>query len=293
LAPIYKFQPGEVRRSAHKKLIHEWIDWGRVRADIVKRIGFKRQETRFVLEHHAFLINLRGEARIGQDFIEGRSVGFRPRRPGSLIFVPAHHEWTGWDEGDETGSYLLMTIDPGFAELSLGQEHLAALKPSIGFRNNMIEASLQRVVSELRNPDPISIVMAESQAVQALAHLIRLSGTDEEILKGGLSLAQLQRIFTIIEDRLSTPPNLDELAGAIGVSRRHFFRAFKQSTGKTPHRYLAEYRLERTLDLLRSTDLLATEIAIECGFSSSSHFTYTFKRAFGLRPLDYRRRCRS
>ncbi|WP_247645376.1 AraC family transcriptional regulator [Agrobacterium tumefaciens] len=32
---------------------------------------------------------------------------------------------------------------------------------------------------------------------------------------------------------------------------------------------------------------------MECGFSSSSHFTYTFKRAFGLRPLDYRRRWRS
>ncbi|CUX06707.1 Transcriptional regulator, AraC family (fragment) [Agrobacterium fabacearum S56] len=222
MAPIYEFQPGEVRRSGHKKLIHEWIDWGRVRADIVKRIGFKRQETRLVLEHHAFLINLRGEASVGEDFVEGRSVGFRPRRPGSLIFVPAHHEWTGWDEGDETGAYLILTIDPSFAELALRQEHLAALKPSIGFRNNMIEASLQRVVAELRNPDPISVVMAESQAVQALAHLIRLNGADTEIIKGGLSLAQLRRIFAIIEDRLRTPPSLDELAGAVGVSRRHF-----------------------------------------------------------------------
>ncbi|MFK4259477.1 AraC family transcriptional regulator [Agrobacterium tumefaciens] len=229
---------------------------------------------------------------MGEDFVEGRSVGFKPRRPGSLIFVPAHHTWTGWDEGDEIGAYLLLTIDPRFAGKSLRPEHLEALKPSIGFRNAMIEASLQKVMAELRNPDPISVVMAESQAVQALAHFIRLNERRGEPVTGGLSLAELQKIFSIIENHLRAPPSLDELANAIGVSRRHFFRVFKQSTGKTPHEYLAEYRLKRAVDLLRDSQLMATEIAIECGFSSSSHFTSTFKRSFGMRPLDYRRRCR-
>ncbi|QAA98362.1 AraC family transcriptional regulator (plasmid) [Agrobacterium tumefaciens] len=293
VAPVFDFQPGEVRRSAHKELVHEWIDWGRVRADLVRRTGFKRQETKLVLNHHAFLFNLRGEATAGEDFIQGRSVGFRPRRPGSVIFVPARHEWTGWDEGDETGAYLLLTIDPSFAQKAMLPEHLAALKPSIGFRNTMIEASLQKVAAELRNPDQISVVMAESQAVQSLAHFVRLNEGDDEILTGGFSLGELQTLFSIIEDPLRPPPTLDELADAIGISRRHFFRVFKQSTGKTPHRYLAEHRLKRAVDLLRDTDLLATEIAIECGFSSSSHFTSTFKRSFGLRPLDYRRRWRN
>ncbi len=292
LAPKFEFQPGNVRQSAHTTLAHKWIDWGRVRADLVKRTGFKQQETKLGLDHHAFLINLQGDATAGEDFIEGRSIGFKPRRPGSLIFVPARHEWTGWDEGDEAGAYLLLTIDPWFAEKALRPEHLIALKPLIGFRDTMIEASLQKVAAELRSPDRISAVMAESQAVQALAHFIRLTGSDVEPLTGGLSLGEMRMIQSIIEDHLRPPPTLDELASAIGVSRRHFFRVFKQTTGKTPHQYLEEQRLKRAVDLLRDTDLLATEIAIECGFSSSSHFASTFKRSFGMRPRDYRRRWR-
>lgn len=271
-------------------MVHDWIDWGHVRADFVKRIGFKRQETRFRLDHHAFLINLRGEASVGEDFIAGRSIGFSPRYPGSLIFVPALHKWTGWDEGDETGAYLLLTIDPWFAQKALRPHHLAVLKPLIGFRNSMIEAALQKIATELRSPDPVSVVMAESQAVQALAHFVRLGGSDEELLRSGLSQAELTTVISMIEDRHRPLPTLSEIASAIGVSRRHFFRVFKQSTGKTPHQYLSEERMKRALELLRETDLLATEIAIECGFSSSSHFTSTFKRSFGMRPIELRRR---
>lgn len=290
MASLFELEPANIRQSSHKNLVHKWINWGRVRADFVKRTGFKRQETRFLLDHHAFLINLRGEASAGEDFVAGRSIGFTPRHPGSLIFIPAHHVWTGWDEGDETGAYLLLTIDPRFAENVLRPEHLSVLKPSIGFRNTMIEASLQKVATELRSPDPVSVVMAESQAVQALAHFIRLNGSNDELSTGGLSHAQLRTVISIIEDHHRPLPTLDELASAIGVSRRHFFRIFKQSTGKTPHHYLAEERLKRAVDLLRETDLPATEIAMECGFSSSSHLNSTFKRSFGMRPLEFRRR---
>lgn len=292
MAPVFEFQPSSVRQSAHKTFTHEWIDWGSVRADLVKRTGFKQQETRLVLDHHAFLINLRGKATSGEDFIEGRSIGFQPRRPGSLIFVPARHEWTGWDEGDEAGAYLLLMINPSFAEEALRSDHRAELKPLIGFRHPMIETSLQKVAVELRNPDRISAVMADSHAVQALAHFIRFTRGENEPLKGGLSLGEMRTIYSFIDGRLSSPPTLDELAHAIGISRRQFSRAFKQTTGKTPHQYLEEQRLKRAVDLLRDTDMLATEIAIECGFSSSSHFTSTFKRSVGVRPRDYRRRWR-
>ncbi|WP_031214341.1 helix-turn-helix transcriptional regulator, partial [Mesorhizobium sp. LSJC255A00] len=77
-----------------------------------------------------------------------------------------------------------------------------------------------------------------------------------------------------------------------GVSRFHFWRAFKQSTGMTPHAFIAQRRLEQAADMLRSTSLSATEIAMECGFGSSSHFTTAFKRAFGAVPTEFRRNCR-
>ena len=293
MTETYDFQPDEVRRSDHSTLVHQHINWGMVRAHIVKRTGLARQETRIAPDQHSFLINLKGGARSGEDFVEGRSVGFTPRRPGSVVFVPAHREWTGWDEGDATGSYLFVSVDTTFIEEALGSKHLTGLKPAIGFRDNMIEDSLQRIAAELNNPDPISVTMAESQAVQLFVQLLRLNGVGLEPAKGGLSPLNLKRINAIIESRPANPPSLEELVREIGVSRRHFFRAFKQSTGKTPHSYVAEHRLKRAVDLLRTTDLSATDIALGCGFASSSHFTVAFKQALGTGPSEFRRRWRS
>lgn len=287
------FDPGEARRSDHDTLVHQYLDWGVVRADIVKRTGLARQETQVSAEQHSFMINLQGEARAGEDFIEGRRVAFTPRRPGSVVFLPAHSEWRGWDEGDATGAYLFVSIDADFVARSIGSDHVASLKPAIGFRDPIIEACLQRIAAELKNPDPISVVMVESQAVQLFIQMVRLNGLGNEPAKGGLSPFDLKRVVAIIEDRLGDPPSLDEMAGEIGVSRRHFFRAFKQSTGKSPHAFVRAHRLERAVDLLRTTELSATEIALECGFASSSHFAYAFSKAFGAGPLEFRRRWRS
>ncbi|WP_246663560.1 AraC family transcriptional regulator [Phyllobacterium endophyticum] len=293
MTETYDFQPDEVRRSDHSTLVHQHINWGMVRAHIVKRTGLARQETRIAPYQHSFLINLKGGARSGEDFVEGRSIGFTPRRPGSVVFVPAHREWSGWDEGDATGSYLFVSVDTTFIEETLGSKHLVGLKPAIGFRDNMIEDALRRIAAELNNPDPISVTMAESQAVQLFVQLLRLNGVGLEPAKGGLSPLNLKRINAIIESRPANPPSLEELVREIGVSRRHFFRAFKQSTGKTPHSYVAEHRLKRAVDLLRTTDLSATDIALGCGFASSSHFTVAFKQALGTGPSEFRRRWRS
>ncbi|TIP93629.1 MAG: helix-turn-helix transcriptional regulator [Mesorhizobium sp.] len=72
--------------------------------------------------------------------------------------------------------------------------------------------------------------------------------------------------------RTKDPP-LADLANEVGVSRFHFCRAFKQSTEMTPHAFIAQRRLEHSADMLRSTNISATEIAMECGFGSSSHAT--------------------
>jgi AraC-like DNA-binding protein len=287
------FQPEEVRRSDHRTLVHQHLDWGVVRADFVKRTGLLRQETRIAPEQHAMLINLQGDARSGEDYVDGRRVSFTPRRPGSVVFLPAYSEWTGWDEGDARGSYLLASIDAAFIEQAVGADNVAGLPPAIGFRDSLIEACLQRIATELKNPDPASAIMVESQAIQMFVQMVRLNGLGIVPVKGGLSPFDLKRVIGLIEARLVNPPSLDELAGEIGVSKRHFCRAFKQSTGMTPFAYVAHTRLNLAVDLLRTTDRSATAIAHECGFSSSSHFTYAFKRFHGAGPVEFRKRWRT
>ncbi|TIU30279.1 MAG: helix-turn-helix transcriptional regulator [Mesorhizobium sp.] len=289
------FDPNENRRSRHQALDHKYEIWGSVRADVIKRTGLERQETRIRQPNHVFLMNLKGTACRGEDIVDGRRIAFLPRRAGSIIFMPAGSDWNGWDEGDATASYLLVSIEKGFADevfAGVARHRPAALPPSIGFRDGTIELALQRIALELKQPDPISAAMVESQATQLFVQMFRLNGVHHEPVKGGLSSFDLKRAVGMIAALSHGRPTLADLAKEVGVSRFHFWRAFKQSTGMTPHAFIAQRRLEQSAEMLRSTDLSATEIAMECGFGSSSHFTTAFKRAFGACPTEFRRTCR-
>jgi len=95
-----------------------------------------------------------------------------------------------------------------------------------------------------------------------------------------------------IEDGLSQPISLRELAALAGIGARHFERAFRQSTGCSPYAYVMERRLQRARDLLINLPELPIEqIALRLGFSSSSHFSSAFRRHTGLAPTEFRKTC--
>ncbi len=83
---------------------------------------------------------------------------------------------------------------------------------------------------------------------------------------------------------------LDELAQAAGVDRFRLSRAFKASFGLAPHAYLVQLRLNLARKLLRQ-GLMPASVAVEFGFADQSHLGRWFRRAYGLSPAAYRKRC--
>jgi AraC family transcriptional regulator len=84
-------------------------------------------------------------------------------------------------------------------------------------------------------------------------------------------------------------PSLAELASHVGLHPTSLCRAFKQSTGISPHRYLLERRVARAKEMMADQRLTLTQIALDCGFSTSSQFSVVFRRITGLAPSVYRR----
>jgi transcriptional regulator GlxA family with amidase domain len=80
-----------------------------------------------------------------------------------------------------------------------------------------------------------------------------------------------------------------DLARACNLSPGHFTRAFKQTTGQPPHRWLMERRIEKAKQLLTDTTLSLAEIAMACGFADQSHFTRVFSRTTHASPGAWRR----
>ena len=108
--------------------------------------------------------------------------------------------------------------------------------------------------------------------------------------EGGLSGRQLLQVTDYINDCLTLTIKVQDLAKLIGISRFHFSRLFKQTTGMSPHQYVMQQRIELAKQLLKQ-DLSIADIALECGFNSHSHLGKYFRAMTGMTPKTYRQGC--
>jgi AraC family transcriptional regulator len=118
------------------------------------------------------------------------------------------------------------------------------------------------------------------------------SPTMVEPIVGGLSPTVLRRAIERLRSDSDADVSLAALASDAGLSRFHFCRAFKESTGLSPHAWLRQYRLEQAMTMLRDTDASIVTVAAELGYASQTAFAAAFRRLTGETPSDWRRRMR-
>lgn len=106
---------------------------------------------------------------------------------------------------------------------------------------------------------------------------------------GRLAPWQLRRATEYLLDNLADDINLEHLAATVDLSKSHFARGFRESTGTPPHRWLLSARIDRAKSLLLASKLSLAEIALEVGFADQSHFTRTFTKFVGVSPRAWLR----
>jgi AraC family transcriptional regulator len=97
----------------------------------------------------------------------------------------------------------------------------------------------------------------------------------------------IRRTKEFVEARLSDPIRLSDAACAVGASPAYLTDVFRRYEGLPLHKYVLQSRLARALvELPHANDL--TTLALDLGFSSHSHFTVAFRRAYGCTPTEFR-----
>lgn len=109
-------------------------------------------------------------------------------------------------------------------------------------------------------------------------------GQDAREAGARLSAVQLRRVNDFIRAHLAEPIGLADLAVEAGLSRYHFARLFRNTTGRSPHQHLTQQRLVRAHALLTGTQLPIADVALAVGFSSQSHFAEACRRTLGQSP---------
>lgn len=108
--------------------------------------------------------------------------------------------------------------------------------------------------------------------------------------QGGLAPWQIKQVTAFVGANLDQRILVEHLADRARLSTSHFCRAFKITTGETPHAYVMRRRLERAQMLIQETNESLGQIADACGLSDQAHMTRLFRRYLGITPHQWRRR---
>lgn len=191
--------------------------------------------------------------------------------------------------------FILLEVSRAFIERTsseLGRSRVRELRGAAGERDQVLAHLAQAVVPALSRPGMASRLFVDQLGIAIGTYLVEQYGNGQLAAPKTNRLLS-QRCVAMAKEMLIA--NIDgdlsiaAIADACNLSRSHFTRAFRDTTGQTPHQWLVAQRLERARALLRDSALPLAEVATTCGFADQSHFTRVFSQALGVSPGIWRR----
>lgn len=215
---------------------------------------------------------------------------------------------------DKTDAFLAAILRVGETHVvkdqflaSFGENVLSLITREVRFDENlmrafrlMIEAHIVNTYASPHVPieaGEVTSVATRRAAFMAVPRTVPLDLTSAKPCSvppighadSGLAPWQLRKVATTIEADLRRDHSVADLAALVDLSKGHFSRAFRSSTGLSPRQWIIQKRVKLAISKLAHTDESLADIAQNCGFAEQSHFTRTFTQVTGTSPGAWRR----
>ena len=147
---------------------------------------------------------------------------------------------------------------------------------------------IKRLGTEWELDDEYRNMSLRACVIEIIVYLCRNYQVNETMVeKESRTLQKIKHSINYIKNNFRNELTLDDVAGEAGLSKYHYCREFKKATDLTPVEFINRTRCEYAKSLLESKRYSVTEIGEMCGFSTSAHFSKTFRGFFGTYPSDY------
>lgn len=221
---------------------------------------------------------------------------------GTAIFVNARHMHYGFSADGTDCDYLCITFRPEL--LCAGEEvknrYVLPIVTAPSFKYLLLSPSVPEhrpLLDDVRRIDSLHVQMLPGFELLEISCLFQLwqgifqlaQDSIAEAVSSDGNVLILKQMLEFIRTQYSERISVDAIAAAGGVCRTKCCQVFRQYLGTTPNDYLNSFRLEKGMELLKSTNLTITEIAGLCGFSGGSYFTELFTKQKGCSPKAYRK----
>lgn len=216
---------------------------------------------------------------------------------GSVEIIPACADFEArWDVSKEN---ILLSIDPERLSIFAAREFDADAIEMRPAKAGTADRTATQIAALLRDylaqPERgMSKLYADALNTAMLLHFLRTHSSladrpAPDRFRGGIGPGIWRDLEAFILVNLASDLTLGQLAARAGLSYSHFQRAFRQTTGLSPHRFIMLHRANRARELARSPYLPLKQIALDCGFSSQSHMTTVMKALLNQTPGEIRR----
>lgn len=212
---------------------------------------------------------------------------------GTMEIIPAGSDlFAQWKVRKEN---LLLALSPTklkrLAMLELDDAAFEFRTPNTGHTDQPGLLLSKLINEEMQRKRAVNRDYLESLITVFSIHLLRNHAVKKGSpgrYRGGLPPKTLRDIEDYIRSNLDHRLTVEHLSTLAGISPSHFLRAFKASTGLSPHQYILSVRLENVERLVTTTDLPLSTIASLTGFSNHSHMTATMRRYRSTTPSALR-----
>lgn len=144
---------------------------------------------------------------------------------------------------------------------------------------------LHKIYTQFKDRVSVKEAMLNNYIVNLLTELLVGRNPEHSV---SISSSLIEDTVAFINEHLTDPLTLEDLAGQVSLSPFYFSRLFKRETGFSPHGYVITTRVNTAKFLLKSSDASIKDICFSTGFTSESSFCTTFKKVTGITPSEYR-----
>ena len=157
---------------------------------------------------------------------------------------------------------------------------------SVGINMEIVQLYKYAIATAIKQPLGFQHILAGiTELILATMNTLDKSRTGEYQQMGH----QINRAKMLIYEKYQTEINMQAIANEVCMSYSYFRHLFKKHTGLSPNQYLQELRIQKSKELLVSTDLSCQEIAYRIGYDNPVYFSVLFKKMTHLSPTEYRK----
>lgn len=222
----------------------------------------------------------------GQFFIEDKVFEVKE---DDLIIVNANVRHTESSKDREPLEYIALGID----ELSILSEEEGgagyySLHNYYDYKQDVL-FYLKTLLREAQNKSKYYECVSQNLLHILIINIIRRTDTKLMLSDPKELVSNCAFVKRYIDEHFTEDIKLDDLCSVSYMNKFYLVHAFKKYTGMTPVAYINSLRLEKAASLLKNTDYPLARIANFIGMSSQSYFSQSFKKAYRLSPLHYRK----